>query len=200
MIGTFLAALLVDLEFAIIVGVLFSLIVYLQRTSRPLILDVKPDPAAGSYHFTADSGLPDCPQIKMMRINGSLYFGAVDHVARAFAELAAQNPLQKHLVIVASGINFIDVAGAELLAAEARRRRAAGGGLYFYRMKDEVRALLERGGYLHAIGAGNIFSVKERVIAAIYAKLDPEICRSSHARIFVECQDVLPNGEPRARR
>ena len=200
MIGTFLAALIVDLEFAIIVGVLFSLIVYLQRTSRPLILDVKPDPAAGSYHFTADSGLPDCPQIKMVRINGSLYFGAVDHVARAFAELAVQNPLQKHLVIVASGINFIDLAGAELLAAEARRRRTAGGGLYFYRMKDEVRALLERGGYLEAIGAANIFRVKERVIAAIYPKLDVEICRRSHARIFVECQHDLPNGEPRENR
>jgi len=199
MIGTFLAALLVDLEFAIVVGVLFSLIVYLQRTSRPLILDVKPDPAAGSYHFTADSGLPDCPQIKMVRINGSLYFGAVDHVARAFAELAAQNPLQKHLVIVASGINFIDVAGAELLAAEARRRRSAGGGLYFYRMKDEVRTLLERGGYLDAIGAENIFAVKQRVIAAIYPRLDAQICRAAHARIFAECQDVLPNGEPRAR-
>lgn len=197
MIGTFLAALVVDLEFAIIAGVLFSLIVYLRRTSRPLILDVKPDPATGSYHFTADSGLPDCPQIKMVRINGSLYFGAVDHVARAFAEIDAQNPRQKHLVIVASGINFIDVAGAELLVAESRRRRAAGGGLYFYRMKDEVRALLDRGGYLEALGTENIYPVKHRVIAGIYPKLDVEICRSSHARIFVECQHVLPNGEPR---
>ena len=199
MVGTFLAGLVVDLEFAIVVGVLFSLIVYLQRTSRPLVLDVKPDAAAGSYHFTADSGLPDCPQIKMLRINGSIYFGAVDHVARAFADLAQQNPQQKHLVIVASGINFIDVAGAELLVAEARRRRAAGGGLYFYRMKDEVRALLARGGYLEELGADNIYSVKQRIIAAIYPKLDVEICRSSHARIFAECQQVLPNGEPRTR-
>lgn len=199
MLGTFAAGLVVNLEFAIIVGVLFSLIVYLQRTSRPLILDVKPDPGAGSYHFTADSGLPDCPQIKMVRINGSLYFGAVDHVARALAELAAQNPHQKHLVIVASGINFIDVAGAELLVAEARRRRAAGGGLYFYRMKDEVRALLERGGYLEELGPENIFPVRRNVIAAIYPKLDVAICKASHARIFAECQHVLPNGEPRAR-
>src|SRR5690606_6639536 len=67
MLTTFLTGLIVDLEFAIIVGVLFSLIVYLQRTSRPLIIDVKPDPAPGSYHYTADSGLPDCPQVKMVR-------------------------------------------------------------------------------------------------------------------------------------
>jgi SulP family sulfate permease len=197
MLGTFLAALFVDLEFAIVVGVLFSLIAYLRRTSQPLILDVKPDTGVGSYHFTADSGLPDCPQLKMLRINGSLYFGAVDHVARAFAELHDNHSEQKHLVIVASGINFIDIAAAEMLAAEARRRKFRGGGLYFYRLKDEVRSLLERGGYLDTIGRENIFPVKHRVIATIYPKLSVEICRACHARIFAECQHYLPDGEPR---
>jgi SulP family sulfate permease len=194
MLATFLIGLFVDLEFAIIAGVLFSLIVYLQRTSHPLIVDVKPDPAPGSYHFTADSGLPDCPQVKMVRVNGSLYFGAVDHVARAFTEI---DPRQKHLVVVASGINFVDVAGAEMLVTEARRRRALGGGLYFYRVKDEVRRLLERGGYLTALGPENIFVVKQRVVAAIYPRFDNETCRRCQHRIFAECQEYLPNGERR---
>jgi SulP family sulfate permease len=194
MLATFLTGLLVDLEFAIIAGVLFSLIVYLQRTSRPVVLDVKPDPAPDSYHFTADSGLPDCPQAKMVRVNGSLYFGAVDHVARSFARI---DPRQKHLVVVASGINFIDVAGAEMLVAESRRRRALGGGLYFYRVKDEVRRLLERGGYLTALGPENLYPVKHRVIAAIYPRFDLETCRRCKLRIFRECQEYLPNGERR---
>jgi SulP family sulfate permease len=198
MLATFLAGLFVNLEFALIVGVLYSLIVYLQRTSRPLILDVKPDLGEGSYHFTADSGLPDCPQVKMVRINGSLYFGAVDHVVQALADFAARSPQQKHLVIVASGINFVDVAGAEMLVAEARRRRSLGGGLYFYRMKDEVRALLQRGGYLQVLGNESLFPVKQRVIANIYPKLDADICRQCRARIFNECHRTLPNGENRA--
>jgi len=195
MLATLLTALFVDLEFAIIAGVLFSLMMYLQRTSRPLALDVKPDPGPGSYHFTADSGLPDCPQVKMLRINGSLYFGAVDHVARALQQVDAR---QKHLVVVASGINFIDVAGAEMLLAESRRCRAAGGGLYFYRVKDEVRRLLERGDYLAQLGPENFFPVKHRVITAIYPRLDNEICRRCKVRIFSECQEYLPNGERRA--
>ncbi len=195
MLATLSTGLLVDLEFAIITGVLCSLMMYLQRTSRPLVLDVKPDPAPDSYHFTADSGLPDCPQVKMLRINGSLYFAAVDHVAKALQEV---DPRQKHLVIVASGINFIDVAGAELLLAESRRRRAAGGGLYFYRVKDEVRRLLERGGYLTHLGPENLFAVKQRVIASIYPRFDVETCRRCKARIFAECQEYLPDGERRS--
>jgi SulP family sulfate permease len=194
MLATFLTGLLVDLEFAIIVGALFSLIVYLHRTSRPVIMDVKPDPAPDSYHYTADTGLPDCPQVKMVRVNGSIYFAAVDYVAKAFAEF---DPRQKHLVVVAGGINFIDVAGAEMLVAEARRRRALGGGLYFYRMKDEVRRLLERGGYIDALGPENIFPVKHNVIAAIYSRFDIETCRQCKHRIFAECQEYLPNGERR---
>jgi len=192
---TLLTGLFVDLEFAILAGVLFSLLVYLQRTSRPLVLDVKPDPGPGSYHHTADSGLPDCPQVKLVRINGSLYFGAVDHVAGVFQNIDSG---QRHLVVVASGINFIDVAGAEMLLAEARRRRAAGGGVYFYRVKDEVRRLLDRGGYASQLGSENFFPVKQRVMASVYPKLDNEICRRCKLRIFAECQAYLPNSEARA--
>jgi SulP family sulfate permease len=200
LLATFVAAIFADLEFAIYAGVLLSLMLYLTRTSRPMILDVKPDPAPDSYHYTADSGLPDCPQLKMVRVNGSIFFGAVDHVQRELEEIDELNPRQKHVLIVASGINFIDVAGAEMLAAEARRRRRLGGGLYFYRLKDTPRALLERGGYMKDIGWENVFSVKTRAVAAIYPKLDTEICRNCRALIFQECRVALPNGEPRMAR
>ena len=79
---TLIATLTAELETAIYVGVLLSLLLYLKRTSRPRIVDVKPDPTEHGYLFTAGTGLPDCPQLKMVRINGSIFFGAVDHVSR----------------------------------------------------------------------------------------------------------------------
>ena len=197
LLTTFVAALFAQLEFAIYAGVILSLLIYLSRTSRPLMLDVKPDPEEGSYHFSADSGLPDCPQLKMVRINGSLYFGAVDYVQRRLQEIDAENPQQKHVLIVASGINFVDMAGAGMLLDEVRRRRLLGGDLYFYRMKDEARQILERAGYAAEIGEENMFPVKVRAVNAIYRRLDSEICRNCSARIFRECHVALPNGEPR---
>jgi len=193
---TFGAALFADLEFAIYTGVLLSLMLYLTRTTHPLLLDVKPDPAPGSYHFSADTGLPDCPQLKMVRINGSLFFGAVDHVRRHLEAIDERNPAQKHVLIASSGINFVDMSGVEMLAHEARRRRRMGGGLYFYRMKDAVRSLMARGGYLEEIGEDNLYPVKSRPVSAIYPRLDPEICRRCSVRIFRECHESLPNGEP----
>lgn len=193
---TLLATLFVQLEFAIYTGILLSLMLYLKRTSHPVILDVKPDPSEGSYHYSADTGLPDCPQVKCVRINGSIFFGAVDHAQQLLHQIGERTP-QKHVLVAASGINFVDVAGAELLAHEAKRRRRFGGGLYFYRLKDEVVRLLRRGGYMHDIGEENIFPVRGNPIASIYRKLDPAICRECKLRIFRECQTMLPDGTPR---
>jgi SulP family sulfate permease len=197
LIVTLFAALFLGLATAIYAGVILSLLLFLNRAAHPGIRDVKPDIRGGSFNFDADTGLPDCPQLKMLRINGSIFFGAVEHIEDAFHRVDRENPTQKHLLIVASGINVIDISGAELLAREARRRRRMGGGLYFYFMKDAVYELLERGGYLRDIGKENIFRPKDDVIGTIYRRLDSEICRASPARIFDVCQVALPNGEPR---
>ncbi len=197
MLVTFTSALLVHLEFAIYAGVLLSLILYLMQTSHPRILDVKPDPQPGSYHFTADTKLPDCPQVKMLRINGEAFFGAVDHIQTHIEQVDERMPTQKHLLIIASGINFVDIAGAELLTHEARRRRRMGGGLYLYRMKDSTRHFLERGGYMDIIGRENVFDIREAPMDAIYPKLDVAICQSCQLRIFNQCKSILPNGTPR---
>ena len=194
---TLVATLTAQLEFAIYIGVLLSLMLYLARTSRPRIVDVKPDPGEHSYLFTTRSGLPDCPQLKILRIDGSVFFGAVDHVQGMLQSIDADNPMQKHLLIDATGIHFVDIAGAEMLAQEAKRRRRLGGGLYLYRVNDVVMKLLARGGYLEDIGKDNIFPVKSRAVGFIYPKLDVETCRTCPRQIFRECKASLPNGEPR---
>jgi SulP family sulfate permease len=62
-----------------------------------------------------------------------------------------------------------------------------------------VRAVLERGGAIAEIGAGNVFPTKEQAIAAIYPKLDAAKCAACAARIFSECQITLPDGSARDR-
>ncbi|MEK6663068.1 MAG: SulP family inorganic anion transporter [Pseudomonadota bacterium] len=188
---------LINLEKGIFFGILLSLMFYLYRTSRPQVKAVVPDPAPGSYHHISAEGHDECPQVKMVRINGSVFFGAVDHVQQALHEIDEQHPRQKHVLIVASGVNFIDIAGAEMLAQEARRREKLGGGLYFYRVKESVCGTLRKGPYIGDIGRDNIFPIKARPIEAIYPKLDSDLCRNCQARIFPECQQALPNGEAR---
>jgi SulP family sulfate permease len=198
MLVTLGAALFLGLQTAIYAGVLLSLTLFLNRAAHPGIRDVKPEQRRGAVNFDADTGLPDCPQLKMLRVNGSIFFGAVEHVEDAFQRVDAENPQQKHLLVVASGINVVDISGAEMLAREALRRRRLGGELYFYFMKDAVHEMLERGGYLREIGEINVFTPRDDVVGNIYARLDPEVCRGCAARIVPQCHVALPNGERRA--
>jgi len=196
---TFLATVLLDLEFAILLGVLLSLFLYLLDAARPRIFSRVPDPRLPKRGFTTDPALAECPQFKMVRVDGSLFYGAVHHVQKMLRIFEQRNPGQKHLLIIASGINTIDVSGAEFLASEARQRRAVGGALYMYRVKDRVVTLLRRGDYLDDIGPDNLFRSKEHAIATVFSKLDHEICRRCERRIFLECSTVeRPQSAPAA--
>jgi SulP family sulfate permease len=198
MLVTLFAALLLGLQTAIYAGVLLSLMLFLNQAAHPGIRDVKPDPNVKSRPLDADTGLPDCPQVKMLRINGSIFFGAVEHVEEAFQQVDFMNRTQVHLLIAASGINTVDISGGQMLAREAQRRRKLGGGLYFHFLKNAARDFLDKGGYLDTIGRDNLFSRKGDVVDQLYPKLDSEICRNCQLRIFAQCHPALPNGEPRA--
>ncbi|RJX23994.1 MAG: SulP family inorganic anion transporter [Desulfobulbus sp.] len=190
--ATFLATLFLELEFAILSGVMLSLVVYLNRTSHPRILPRVPDPRLPERPFTTDPGLAECPQLKIVRIDGSLYFGAINHAREQLREMQLQNPGQKHLLIVASGMNFIDMAGAEFLAQLAAEKKAEGGRLYLYDIKEGICSHFKLTGYLLDIGTDYIYESKAEAIAEIFTHLDREICLRCRARIFLECRTVPP--------
>ena len=115
-------------------------------------------------------------------------------------QIDEDNPLQKSVLLTCSGLSYIDIAGAEVLAQEARRRRRMGGGLYFYRLNETNMALLRKGGYIDEIGAGAFFPVMTNVTGALYWTLDPNVCRTCKTRIFKECRSgILPDGFRRQR-
>lgn len=190
---------LVNLEAGIFFGILLSLSIYLYRVSRPSILPVVPAKEEGAYHFISNEANDhdECPQMAIERVYGPIFFGAVDHVQNCLMEIDEKNPQRKTVLVVASGINFVDAAGAELLAQEARRRRKMGGGLYFYNCKDQIVKFLRKSDKLDDIGAGGFFPSMSNWIKPVYATLDPEICRTCQSRIFSECHANLPNGEAR---
>jgi SulP family sulfate permease len=194
---TFFGALLLELEFAILLGVFVSLVLYLHRTARPRLIGIAPDSARTSRKFTdLRENLQECPQLKFLRVEGSIYFGAVNHVETYLDWLRDRAPDQRHLVLMAKGVRFVDVAGAELLAREARKRRAFGGGLYFHGARAEAEELLKKPEFLGHIGAQNFFSTKSDAILALFPRLDRQICARCTARVFVECASLPPPEPP----
>jgi SulP family sulfate permease len=187
--GTFLATLIMHLEMAVLVGIVLSLLHYLRRTSRPALRTMIPDPASPLRKFRErQPGEAECPQLQVLRIEGSLYFGAADHVGEYLTQIEERRPAQKHLLVFARSMNFVDVAGADLLAREARRRRARGGGLYFHGLRESARKMLHGAAFGAEFPRDASFASKREAIAAIYRRVDRSVCATCRARIFQECR------------
>ncbi len=195
LIVTFLSTLFVELEFAIYVGIMLSLALYLNRTSKPRIVSRVPHPTQPGRPFYTDPDLPECPQLKIIRVDGSIYFGSVNHVDEVLQRIDEEDPGQINVLMVCSGVNFIDVAGAQALLHEARRRQEKGGGLFFCGVKEEVIRILRNSSYLEKIGKKNIFCSKVEAIKSITERLDMSICARCGERIFLECEGFPKNDD-----
>jgi len=211
-LATMAATVTLRLEIAILLGMILSLMSFLYRTSKPamrtmgfdsrgldrqfVVIDNSPDAGLETKKSPGPDGpdeaprqvLPECPQLKLLRMEGEVYFGATQHVADILHALRTQPQPQKHLLVMGKSMNFIDLAGAELWEAELAARRAMGGDLYFHRPRPEVIRMWRKTGFTSVLGSEHQFPDKFTAIATIFNKLDPDICRRCTARIFWECK------------
>jgi SulP family sulfate permease len=210
-LATLVATLAIRLELAILFGTLLSLAAYLWRTARPAMrtmgFDTPASPgrsedadrSAQARRMPTDAGrpfviaddnpaaLPECPQLKLLRMEGSVYFGASQHVGERLHALRSAPAPQRHLLVMAKSMNFIDLAGDELWRDEMRLRRSCGGDLYFHRPRPPVMELWQRSGFLDEIGRDHIFPDKRIAIATIVPRLDAAICARCTVKLFDEC-------------
>lgn len=190
-ISTFVATLAIRLEMAVLLGTILSLVAYLYRTSRPAVRSLVPDADDPDRRFTPLDELhrpqPECPQLKLLRMEGAIYFGAVQYVTDRLHEARNAHPGQIHLLAMTKSMNFIDLAGAEMWESELSERRATGGDLYFHRPRTQVLQTWDQTGFALKLGEGHIFSTKRQELHTIIARLDPAGCAQCQARIFEEC-------------
>ena len=194
--ATFAATVSIRLEVAILLGTILSLVTYVWRTSKPAMRVMGFDSVGPARPFVvrADSALPlpECPQLKMIRMEGEVYFGAVSHVSDQLRDLRAPVASPKHLLVMAKSMNFIDLAAAEMWRAELVARRAAGGDLWFHRPRAPVLQLWQRVGFMAEMGADHVFPAKRIAIATIFERLDRDICAHCTIRLYDECKTLPP--------
>jgi SulP family sulfate permease len=186
LLTTFLATLFLELEFAIYAGVLLSLILYLNRTAHPRIVNLAPNPTATDPPLIESE--VECPNLKIIRIEGPLFFGSVNHVGEYLYNIDKRLTRKRNVLIVGSGINLIDIAGAQMLADEAHRRRTQRGNLYLSEIITEAYKLLERGRYLDIIGRDHLFASQNEAIAKILPHVDRVKCRRCENPLFKACR------------
>lgn len=202
LLTTFFATLFLELEFAIYLGVLLSLVIFLARTSIPDVVSLAPDrdPNSGKPTLVKESrehNLKECPQLKIIRVDMSVYFGSANHIQNRLHYISEKQGI-KHILVIGTGVNFIDMTGAEMIEQESDRLQEKGGGLYFAELKPKVKNFIHQGHFDEHIGAQYFFAEKKDAINKITTiALDHKQCQSCQYRVFAECdQPPLKGGQP----
>ncbi len=194
LLTTFFGTLFLELEFAIYLGVFLSLVIFLARTSTPDIVVLAPDidPLYHKHALVDVSTKPavQCPQLKIIRVDMSIYFGSLDHIQSKIHKITKRDKVYD-ILIIAEGINLIDLAGTEMLLHEAERLDAMGGGLYFAGIKPAVYESISKTHLINGIGNAHFFDDKKEAIVKLTRLLRMQgRCENCRDRVFRECKDL----------
>lgn len=191
LISTLLATLLLPLEFAVLAGMLTSFGRYLIHTSMPMVDEVVPDET--HRHLVRLRGRrPACPQLGIVEIEGSLYFGAVNHVEERMLALRTKRPGQVFLLLRMNRVDHVDVSGIHALEALVRRYRDRGGDVFLEGVRPAVLHLMSVSGFLKFLGHENLLRKEDPIGYLFREVLHPGICiYECEERVFAECH-ALP--------
>ena len=193
LVATFLATLLLPLEFAVLAGMLVSFARYLIKTSTPGVYPVVPD--ENFRHFVHVDESPVCPQMGVMNIEGSLYFGAVNHVEEAIRANQLENPRQKFLLLRMYMVDHCDVSGIHMLDGMVRRYRKLGGDVYMEGVRPRVLHMMHLYGFDRVIGPEHLLLAEDAISHMFHKVLHPGFCvYECRERVFAECQ-ALPKDD-----
>lgn len=199
MVVTILATLLLPLQFAVLTGVLMSLVYYIWRTSLPRVYPVVPD--AHYKHLVPQHSeqRPSCPQLGILEIRGDLYFGAAPHVEEVIVLSHEDQPQQRFLLLRMVSVDQIDISGIHMLESIVRSYREQGGDVYLVRVQEPVFQFMQSTGFVDMLDRTHFLDDDTAISQLFYHVLDPAVCiYECECKVFKECQNLpkqkLPAG------
>jgi SulP family sulfate permease len=172
---TFGGTLAVSVEVGILAGIVTSLALYLWRTSRPQIAIVGRVEESEHFRNVSRFRVITYPQILAVRVDESLYFANTRYLEDTLLRVIADHPDVKHLVLIGSGINYIDASGLETLENLMGQLREAGVNFYLAEIKGPVLEQLRRVDFLEHLGAERIFVTTHLAMQALTQGEQPQI-------------------------
>ncbi|TVZ56103.1 SulP family sulfate permease [Lutibacter sp. Hel_I_33_5] len=159
MMATFLATLLLGIEFGIITGVGLSLIVLIFRTSRPYVTELGQVPDSDFYRNK--NRFKDViveKDIIIFRFDAQLFYANASYFRDNLEEMTlAKGDNLKLIVLDGESINRVDSTGVEMLKDRVRFYKKKGITFYFAGIKGPVRDSLFKAGLLEIVDVSHFF-------------------------------------------
>jgi len=148
MAATILVTLLWGVEPGVVAGVALSLVLHLYRTSKPHMAVVGLVPGTEHFRNVERHQVQIDPHILSIRVDESLYFANSRYLEDRIAELVAERPDLRHVVLMCSAVNTIDASALESLEEINHRLKDAGITFHLTEVKGPVMDRLKRAAFL----------------------------------------------------
>ncbi len=164
---TFASVFVVGIESGVAVGALSSVAFFLWRTSRPHVAVVGRLGKSEHYRNVKRHPVTTEAGVLALRIDESLYFANVRGLEERLIEAVAADPSLRHVLLICSGINFIDATGLDSLESILVNFAQAGVSLNLAEVKGPVTDRLARVGFLEKLGAKHLFLSTHEAMTAL---------------------------------
>ena len=156
LLGTLVGTLLVGVEAGVIIGVALSVILHLYHTSKPHTAIVGEVPGTEHFRNVDRHDVITDPKICSIRIDESLYFPNASYLEDLVYGAIAKNPDIKHIVLMCSAVNSIDMSALEALEMINSRLSELGLKLHLSEVKWPIMDALKRTDFLAHL-SGSIY-------------------------------------------
>lgn len=156
---TLIAALFLQLDTAIYVGVGFSLVLFLQKASAPTLVEYAFNDQGQLAQIEAPAERNN-DQVSIVHVEGDLFFGAADLFQDGIRRLAEDQKI-KVVILRMKNARHLDATTAMALGQLLDFLRSQGRHLLISGVHGDVAAVLKRSGLGQRIGLENLFPAEE---------------------------------------
>jgi len=154
-LATFVSALLVRLDFAIILGAVISIVLFLKKVSTPELVEYSFNEQGNLYEIEAAAGRPN-PKISIVHVEGELFFGASE-LFRDQARRVCEDPSLKVIILRMRNAYRLDATSVLALEELIRYMQETDRTLIISGARKDVYKVVRNSGLLDVLGRENFF-------------------------------------------
>jgi SulP family sulfate permease len=183
---TMVATLFLELEQAVYIGVILSILLFVRKVSAPQVFQVMPDKDTHKL-VPVTSELKCCSQISIFQVEGSLFFGAIAELEDKLSGYIKDGG--RIFIVRLAHVQLIDATGVHALESLLKECEERNISMVFANVRPDVMRVFERSGMLEKIGKDNFFEHTQQAIEASIEKIKTsEKCQKCASRCFEECR------------
>ena len=191
-VTVFILALVTKPDYALLIGVIVSLMFFLWKTMHPRIVRVTKDPELNLFLNADVHKKPSCPQILQLRPDNVIYFANAEYtIEHLLSHLYEQSTPVKFLLIDFQAVGFIDITGIDELRVLLDEVKARGLEVAFMNIHIPVKQVFDSSGLIKELESGCLIENIGDAITLLFQKIDHKYCKETCPyNLFHECDTV----------